>query len=74
MKREVTTPLLYLFILGDTLGAGVYVLVGQVAGKSGGAVGLPLLLALCLALLTATSYAELASTDALAGGSEHFVQ
>nr|WP_238355033.1 APC family permease [Kribbella sandramycini] len=73
MKREVTTPLLYLFILGDTLGAGVYVLVGQVAAESGGAVWLPLVLALCLALLTATSYSELATKYPRAGGSAHYV-
>jgi hypothetical protein len=38
LKRAVSTPLLYFFILGDILGAGVYVLVGSVAGESGGAV------------------------------------
>ncbi len=73
LKREVTTPLLYLFILGDTLGAGVYVLVGKVAAESGGAVWLPLILALLLAMLTATSYAELATKYPRAGGSAHYV-
>jgi hypothetical protein len=28
LKKALTTPLLYFFILGDVLGAGVYVLVG----------------------------------------------
>lgn len=41
LKRTLTTPLLYFFILGDVLGAGVYVLVGQVAAESGGAVWVP---------------------------------
>ncbi|MFI5802020.1 amino acid permease [Streptomyces sp. NPDC051561] len=36
----------------------MYVLVGQVAADSGGAVWAPLIAALCLALLTAASYAE----------------
>nr|WP_202541157.1 APC family permease [Streptomyces sp. SID3915] len=68
----MTTPLLYFFILGDVLGAGVYVLVGEVAGKAGGAVWAPLLAALCLALLTAASYAELATKYPRAGGASHY--
>ncbi|MEU8900469.1 APC family permease [Nocardia sp. NPDC048505] len=73
LKRAVTTPLLYFFILGDVLGAGVYVLVGSVAAESGGAVWLPLLIALGLATLTAGSYAELATKYPRAGGSAHYV-
>ncbi|MFD9547095.1 APC family permease [Nocardia salmonicida] len=73
LKRAVTTPLLYFFILGDVLGAGVYVLVGSVARESGGAVWLPLLTALVLATLTAGSYAELATKYPRAGGSAHYV-
>ncbi|MGW6271085.1 APC family permease [Streptomyces sp. NPDC055060] len=68
----MTTPLLYFFILGDVLGAGVYVLVGQVAADSGGAVWAPLVAALCLALLTAASYAELVTKYPRAGGSSHY--
>ncbi|MFI6169437.1 APC family permease [Nocardia sp. NPDC051052] len=73
LKRAVTTPLLYFFILGDVLGAGVYVLVGSIARESGGAVWLPLLVALGLATLTAGSYAELATKYPRAGGSAHYV-
>ncbi|MFC4373774.1 APC family permease [Nocardia halotolerans] len=73
LKRAVTTRLLYFFILGDILGAGVYVLVGAVARESGGAVWLPLLVALVLATLTAGSYAELATKYPRAGGSAHYV-
>ncbi|WP_206691075.1 APC family permease [Quadrisphaera sp. INWT6] len=68
LARTVSGRLLFLFILGDVLGAGVYVLVGEVAGASGGAVWVPLLLALGLALLTAASYAELATKHPRAGG------
>ncbi|WP_240660194.1 APC family permease [Streptomyces sp. WAC 01529] len=68
----MTTPLLYFFILGDVLGAGVYVLVGQVAADSGGAVWVPLVVALCLALLTAASYAELVTKYPRAGGASHY--
>jgi basic amino acid/polyamine antiporter, APA family len=59
LARKITGPLLFLFILGDVLGAGIYALVGGIAAETGGAVWAPLLLALCLALLTAGSYAEL---------------
>ncbi|PRH79832.1 amino acid permease [Streptomyces solincola] len=72
LRRALTTPLLYFFILGDVLGAGVYVLVGQVAAASGGAVWVPLLTALALALLTASSYAELATKYPRAGGASHY--
>ncbi|MFJ8742969.1 APC family permease [Embleya sp. NPDC127516] len=72
LKKTLTTPLLFLFILGDVLGAGVYVLVGQVAGEVGGAVWVPLVVALCLALLTAGSYAELATKYPRAGGASHY--
>ncbi|UCM91083.1 APC family permease [Streptomyces marincola] len=72
LKKALTTPLLYLFILGDVLGAGVYVLVGQVAAESGGAVWVPMLTALALALLTAASYAELATKYPAAGGAAHY--
>ncbi|MFE9395176.1 APC family permease [Streptomyces flavidovirens] len=72
LRRALTTQLLYFFILGDVLGAGVYVLVGQVAAESGGAVWVPLGVALCLALLTASSYAELATKYPRAGGASHY--
>ncbi|MFH8462530.1 APC family permease [Streptomyces sp. NPDC017991] len=72
LKKALTTPLLYFFILGDILGAGVYVLVGQVAADAGGAVWAPLLAALCLALLTAASYAELVTKYPRAGGASHY--
>lgn len=72
LKRDVGTVALFLFILGDVLGAGVYILVGQVAERSGGAVWAPLLLALLLALLTAGSYAELATKYPQAGGSSSY--
>jgi amino acid transporter len=72
LKKALTTPLLYFFILGDVLGAGVYVLVGQVAADAGGAVWAPLAVALLLAMLTAASYAELATKYRRAGGAAHY--
>jgi amino acid transporter len=73
LKRALTTRLLYFFILGDVLGAGVYVLIGRIAADSGGAVWVPLTVALALALLTAASYAELATKYPRSGGAAHYV-
>ncbi|WP_405218431.1 APC family permease [Agrococcus sp. Ld7] len=74
LKRGITGPLLFLFILGDVLGAGVYALTGEIAGEVGGVLWLPLLLALFLALLTAGSYAELVTKYPRAGGAAVFAQ
>ncbi|WP_101952453.1 APC family permease [Mycobacterium sp. 3519A] len=74
LKRDITGPLLFLFILGDVLGAGIYALIGVLAQKAGGALWLPLLLALLLALLTAGSYAELVTKYPKAGGSAVFAE
>ncbi len=74
LRRAITGPLLFLFILGDVLGAGVYALIGVIAGETGGAVWAPLVLALLLALLTAGSYAELVTKHPRAGGAAVFAK
>ena len=74
LRRAVSGKLLYLFILGDVLGAGIYALVGEIAGEVGGAVWVPMLVALLLALLTAASYAELVTKYPRAGGSAVFAE
>lgn len=72
LKRVITGPMLLLFILGDVLGAGVYALAGTIAGEVGGAIWIPLLIALCFALLTAGSYAELVTKYPQAGAASVF--
>jgi amino acid transporter len=74
LRRSVTRRLLFLFILGDVLGAGIYALVGEIAGRVGGAVWMPLAAALVLALLTAGSYAELVGRFPRAGGASVYAQ
>jgi amino acid transporter len=51
--------MLLVFVVGDILGAGIYGLVGQVAGKVGGAIWASFLVAMTLAFFTAFAYAEL---------------
>ncbi|TYP86521.1 APC family permease [Blastococcus xanthinilyticus] len=74
LRRAISGRLLFLFILGDVLGAGIYALIGVIAGEVGGAVWVPLLVALGLALLTAASYAELVTKYPRAGGSAVFAE
>lgn len=74
LARTVTGRLLFVFVLGDVLGAGVYALVGEIASETGGAIWLPFLVALGLALLTASSYAELVTKYPRAGGAAVFAQ
>jgi basic amino acid/polyamine antiporter, APA family len=74
LKQKITGPLLFVFILGDVLGAGIYALMGALAAEVGGALWVPLLVALVLALLTAGSYAELVTKYPRAGGAAVFAQ
>lgn len=74
LKRGITGPLLYLFILGDVLGAGIYALMGVLSQKVGGALWAPLFVALLLALCTAGSYAELVTKYPRAGGAAVFAE
>jgi amino acid transporter len=74
LKRSITGPLLFLFILGDVLGAGIYALMGTLATDVGGVLWAPLLAALLLALLTAGSYAELVTKYPKAGGAAVFAE
>lgn len=74
LKKGINGPMLYLFILGDVLGAGIYALVGEVSGEVGGAIWVPLVVALFLALLTAASYAELVTKYPRAGGAAVFAE
>lgn len=74
LKQGITGPLLFLFILGDVLGAGIYALMGSLSADVGGALWAPLAVALLLALLTAGSYAELVTKYPKAGGAAIFAE
>lgn len=74
LKQNISGTLLYVFILGDVLGAGIYALMGVLAQEVGGALWVPLAVALALALLTAGSYAELVTKYPRAGGAAIFAE
>lgn len=59
LKRSLSLPVLTLYGLGNILGAGIYVLVGKVAGFAGASTTLAFILAMVIAALTAFSYMEL---------------
>src|SRR5215207_11172078 len=68
LRPAITRPMLTVFIIGDVLGAGIYALVGEVAGKVGGAIWTSFLAAGILAAFTATAYAELVTKYPRAAG------
>ena len=68
LRPAITRPMLTVFVIGDVLGAGIYALVGEVAGKVGGAIWTSFLAAGILAAFTATAYAELVTKYPQAAG------
>jgi len=60
LKRSLGLPLVALYGLGNILGAGIYVLVGKVAGFAGTSTTLAFIIAMITAAFTAFSYMELA--------------
>ena len=74
LKRAITPTLLLLFIVGDIVGGGIYSLVGEVGTEVGGAIWVPFMVALVMAMFTAGSYAELVSKYPRAGGAALYVK
>ncbi len=68
LKRVITLPMLVLYGLGTTIGAGIYALVGELAGVSGYLAPMAFLMASLLAGITALSFAELSSRYPRAAG------
>jgi amino acid transporter len=73
LKRVIGRGMLLCFVVGDILGAGIYALVGKVAGYVGGMLWLPFFLAFALASLTAAAYAELSGKYSRASGAALYV-
>jgi amino acid transporter len=74
LKRTLTLPLLTFYGLGTILGAGIYVLVGEVAGLAGMHAPLAFAVAAVVAAFTAFSYAELAARHPFSAAEAVYVQ
>jgi amino acid transporter len=61
LKRSLTLPLVVLYGLGTTVGAGIYVLIGKVAGFAGFLTPLAFLVAAAIMAFTVFSFAELSA-------------
>jgi len=68
LKRSLGPVLLVMFGLGNILGAGIYVLIGKVAGEAGYLAPVAFVVAAVVAAFSALSYAELAARFPDAGG------
>jgi APA family basic amino acid/polyamine antiporter len=73
LKRRLGLGLLTLYGLGSIVGAGIYVLVGEVAGKAGMYAPLAFLLAAGIAAFTGFSYAELSARFPHSAGEARYV-
>ena len=73
LRRSVGLPLLTLYGMGTILGAGIYVLVGEIASVAGYGMPLAFVIACLVASLTGLSYAELASRLPRSAGEAAYV-
>ncbi len=73
LKRKLTVPLVTFYGIGTILGAGIYVLVGKVAGYAGMYTPIAFLLALLLAAFSALSYAEFSARFPLSAGEAVYI-
>lgn len=74
LKRALGLGHVIFFGVGSILGAGIYTLIGKVAGHAGNLTWLAFLIASFTALLTAFSYAELSAAYPKSGGEYVYVK
>lgn len=74
LKRRITLPLLVLYGLGVTIGAGIYVLVGATAGRAGLHAPFAFVVAACVMAFTAAAFAELAGRYPVSAGEAAYVR
>lgn len=74
LKRVLSLPLMIFFGLGNILGAGIYVLIGKVAGHAAMYTPLCFLVAALVTVFTAFAYAELSSRFPVSAGAAIYVQ
>ncbi|MDH5571820.1 MAG: amino acid permease [Gammaproteobacteria bacterium] len=73
LKRTLSLPMMVLYGLGTTIGAGVYALVGEVAGIAGYYAPFSFLIAALLAGFTAISFAEICARFPQSAGEAVYV-
>ena len=73
LRRRLTLPLLVLYGLGVTIGAGIYVLVGLTAGEAGIHAPVSFLLAAAIVAFSGLTYAELSTRYPVSAGEAVFV-
>ncbi len=74
LKRQLTLPLLTLYGLGVTVGAGIYVLVGTTAAKAGFFAPVSFLLAAVVVAFTGFSYSEFGTRYPVSAGEAAYVK
>lgn len=74
LKRTLSLPMMVLYGLGTTIGAGIYILVGEVANVAGYFAPISFLVASVLAGFTAISFAELSGRFPKAAGASLYVK
>ena len=74
LRRSLGFWTLAIYGIGDILGAGIYALVGKVAGAAGSASWLSFTIALGVAALTAVTYAELGGRFPKSAGESFFAE
>lgn len=73
LKRSVNLPMLIFYGLGNIFGAGIYVLIGKMAGIAGLYVPFSFLVACVVVFFTALSYAELSARFPLSAGEAVYI-
>ena len=74
LRRRLSLPLLVLYGVGITIGAGIYVLIGAVAGHAGKYAPWSFMLAAATMAFTVGSYAELATRFPVSAGEAAYVR
>ncbi|KUJ83693.1 amino acid permease [Microbulbifer flavimaris] len=73
LKRSLSLPVISFYGIGTIIGAGIYVLIGEVGAAAGLSLPYAFLLAGVIAAFTALSYAELSSRFPVSAGSAAYI-
>jgi len=74
LKRSLSLPMVVLYGLGTIIGAGIYVLIGEVVAIAGYLTPVAFLVASIIAAFSAFAYAELSSRYPLSAGEAVYVE